>query len=126
MCKQRLNYLLTGFMNTVFGYCLSIVIYSLFNGLIPLFLMLVGINIIAITFSFTTYKVLVFKTKGRWVSEYIRCYFVYGLNAIFSISIGWILVEEFFMKFWVAQIVVMAITILSSFLMHKNYTFKKD
>lgn len=123
--SRGLRYLLAGGWNTLFGYTFGIWLYY---ALSP-YLHIIGIgiigNIVAITMSFLTYKLFVFRTKGQWLSEYLRSYVVYGGTAIFGILLLWGMVDGLSLKIWLAQGIGIVITVLISYVGHKRITFRR-
>lgn len=120
-----LRFLLTGGWNTVFGYGVGVGLYALLAGKLHITLIAAVANIIAITMSFLTYKLFVFKTQGNWLLEYGRSYIIYGGMAIFGIILIWIFVDILGWQIWYAQALVIFITIAASYFGHKFFTFKK-
>ena len=123
---QRLRYLIAGLWNTGFGYFVGINLYNLIGEEVGVLVVGVVSNVIAITMSFLTYKIFVFRTSGSWISEYFRAYFVYGSSAIIGIGILIVLVNFIGIKFWISQGLVILITVIISYLGHKKFTFKKN
>jgi putative flippase GtrA len=85
------RYLAVGACNTVFGYGL----FALFTLLLTPFFSYRYVaggyvaasllaNLISITFAFFGYKWFVFKTKGNYLKEWLRCLGVYGTSMILS------------------------------------------
>ena len=122
---KPLRFLLAGGWNTVFGYGVSVGLYTLLAGKLHITLIAAVANIIAITMSFLTYKLFVFKTPGNWLLEYGRSYIVYGGMAIFGIILIWIFVDILGWWIWYAQALVILVTVGASYLGHKLFTFKK-
>jgi putative flippase GtrA len=124
---QRLRYLVVGGGNTLWGYlCANILYYTLISHL---HLLVIGIiaNIFSISFSFFTYKTLVFRTKGNWLREYLRCYVVYGVGGILATLAMWGLVDGLHIPFWLAQGLVMGLVVVFSYFGHSRFSFaKKD
>ena len=86
--KLPFKFLIVGFINTLFAYLFGVITYYLFYH--SLGIIVVGIlnSIVGITFSFTLFKIFVFKTKNtNWFNEYLRSYVVYGVNIAFGIFI---------------------------------------
>jgi putative flippase GtrA len=122
----RLRYLFIGGINTIFGYFISnILYYKILSQLHIIYLGIIG-NLICITFSFLTYKLFVFQTKGNWIKEYLRCYLVYGLTAVIGIMIMWGLVDGLGLRFWLCQGFVMIMVIIISYIGHNRFSFKKN
>jgi putative flippase GtrA len=89
---QLLRYLLVGAFNTLFGYVTYVVALSLLDGVLPrrfLYLTVVLASLIVtpinITVAFLGYKFLVFRTKGHFLREWLKCFAVYGVGWIPSL-----------------------------------------
>ena len=82
------RYLMVGAFNTVFGYGLFAAFnYALRNvGSYSYMLASLLSNLIAITVAFLGYKWFVFKTKGNYVQEWIRCLGVYGGGMLLTLA----------------------------------------
>lgn len=122
---KRARYLLAGSWNTVFGYCIGVLFYYLLHNLFHTLVIIVLANILNISMSFLTYKIFVFKTRGNWVFEYIRCYVVYGNIALIGMLLIWALVDFFMVPFWIAQALVLVVSVTLSYVAHARFTFKK-
>ena len=121
---ERLRFLIVGGVNTVFGYAFSLTFYYQVEGALPTPLILVINTLVSITFSFVLYKVFVFRTKGNWLTEYLRSYVVYGASSFVGIIITWILVDFFDFEFWIVQSALLVFVVMTSYFGHRNFTFK--
>lgn len=84
---QFFRYLLVGVWNTGFGYAMFVLFTYLFSRRWPEYGYIPGgilSSVFAITVAFFGYKLFVFKTKGNYLREWLRCMAVYGS----SIAIG--------------------------------------
>lgn len=124
--KQSLRYLVAGGWNTVFGYGVGVGLYTILSSQLHVAVIAAIANILAITMSFLTYKLFVFKTAGNWLSEYGRSYLVYGSMALLSIVLLWALVDYSGMDIWYAQALVILLTVGVSYLGHKFFTFRSN
>ena len=86
---QFLRYLGVGIFNTVFGYISFVVVLTLLNAVLPahlLYLTVILASILAtplnITVAYFCYKFLVFRTKGNYLGEWLKCFAVYGTGMI--------------------------------------------
>lgn len=122
--KQSLRYLMAGGWNTVFGYSVGVGLYTALSHELHVAVIAAIANIFAITMSFLTYKLFVFKTTGNWLSEYGRSYLVYGSMALLSIALLWVLVDYLGIDIWYAQALVIILTVGVSYLGHKFFTFR--
>lgn len=120
---KKLRYLFVGGINTVFGYISGIFLYNFLSPVFHIIFIATMINIINISFSFMTYKLVVFKTKSVWWQEYFRSYLVYGVSALINIGLIWILVGVLEIPFWIAQGVLILLTVVFSYLGHSRFTF---
>jgi len=86
---QFLRYICVGVFNTVFGYATSVIALTLLNGVLPprfIYLTVVAASIIStplnITVAYFGYKIFVFRTKGNYLVEWLKCFAVYGSGMI--------------------------------------------
>lgn len=123
--SEKFRYLLVGGWNTVFGYLTGVALFLMLSQHLHIILIAIISNIIAITMSFITYKLLVFKTRGRWLTEYLKCYLVYGINALIGVFLLWLFVDHYSINIWLAQGAIIVLTVIFSYLLHKRFTFKR-
>ena len=122
---EKFRFLLVGGWNTFFGFCLGLVLYySLIDRVNIILIGILG-NIISITMSFLTNKLLVFRTKGNWLEEYLRCYLIYGFMAITSIALLWLFVEFYKFNIVVSQLLILTISVFLAYVGHSRFTYKK-
>jgi putative flippase GtrA len=121
--NKKIRYFIVGGVNTFFGYLLGILLYYTLSGNLNLTSILLVVNAISILFSFLMYKNFVFHTKGKWFSELMKCYVVYGVCSIISIIHIIFLVEHHHLEFWIAQAIAVIIVIAYSYFMHNKFTF---
>lgn len=124
--SEKLRYLLVGGWNTFFGYLTGVGLFLMLGNYFHIVLIAIISNAIPITMSFFTYKILVFKTRGQWISEYLKCYLVYGVNALLGIFLLWLFVDHLSINIWLAQGAIIIMTAIFSYLLHKRFTFKRS
>jgi putative flippase GtrA len=124
--KNSVSFLIAGVVNTIFGYAAALFIYRFFYESIGLITVSILSNIISISFAFLSYKIFIFKTKGNWIKEYLRCYLVYGVSAGMSVVMIWILVKLCEFPFWFAQGLSIGIIVAFSYLAHNKFTFNSS
>lgn len=122
----KIRFLMVGGINTIFGYLVSLYIYSVLSSFLNLWLLLIFINITNITFSYLLHKLLTFKTKGNYLTEYLRCYLANIVNIILGMSIIWCLINIFHFPFWKAQFIQIVFSTVLLFFMHSRFTFKTN
>ena len=89
---EFIRYLCAGAFNTIFGYCAFAAVLYLLNLAMPqrfLYLTVIAASIIAwpfnVTVAYFNYKFFVFRTKGNYLREWLKCFAVYGTSAIPSL-----------------------------------------
>ena len=130
---QVIRYLMVGGFNTCFGYGLFVAFNYLFRrlGVYGSEIASLLSNIVAITVAFLGYKWFVFRTKGNYLREWIRCFGVYGTSALIGLAGLPILVtilrphlQRPELASYLAAAIMMAVTAASSFVGHKYFSFK--
>jgi putative flippase GtrA len=86
---QFVRYLGVGVFNTVFGYICFVIALTLLNAALParlLYLTVVLASLLTtplnITVAYLGYKFFVFRTKGNFLREWLKCFAVYGTGMI--------------------------------------------
>jgi len=120
---RGLPYLLVGGVNTALGYGVTVGLYYLLKAWSIVAVAALA-NVICITISFVTYKAFIFKSGGPWLSEYLRCYVVYGGSALLNIAGLWLLVDALGVTIWLAQGVLVVAVVPISFFGHEFFTFR--
>lgn len=124
--KRGARYLIVGGLNTIFGYLCGIYLYYLLlNKLEIIFILLIS-NILSISFSFITYKLIVFRTSGNWLIEYAKCYVVYGGISVIGMSLTWLFLDFFNLNIWISQALSIFLITFISYYGHKKFTFNKN
>lgn len=151
---QFARYLLVGIWNTLFGY----VMFVLFNHLLTpvihnqyftaITASVLG-NIAGITNAFIGYKYIVFKSRGNFLREYLRCYLVYGaaiavnllaLPLLMALLNRYLAVHpmtlfpssklQFILDTSqsanIAAAMLISVTVTMSYFGHRNFSFKKE
>jgi putative flippase GtrA len=124
--NKKSRYLFIGVLNTVIGYSIGIFIYQTLAQNFNIFLIGLVANVLAISISFCNFKLFVFKTKGNWLSEYLKAYIVYGGNALISICLLWFFIEQLSLNIWFVQLIIIVLTTMISFIGHRQFTFGKS
>jgi putative flippase GtrA len=118
------RYILVGTFNTAFGYVLSILVYHFLQKYLSIISIGIIINVISITVAFLGYKFFVFKSSDCWLYEYLRCYITYGFTAILGIGLIWLFVGFWGWVFWFSQGLIIVLSAVISYFMHREFTFK--
>lgn len=121
--REKLLYLVVGGWNTVFGYALYVALVSVL-GRDNYWWLLIPSNIIAVTHNYFTYKLIVFRTRGRWMKEYVKFWIVYlpylGANLLLLPA----LVSFLQLDPRLAQAAFTLVAFVITYLGHKYFTFR--
>jgi len=121
--EEKIKYLIVGVWNTLIGYLTFIILFYLFHERFNYLIILVLSNIIGITNSYLSYKFIVFKTRGHFISEYFRFYLIYGAAFLANMILMPFFVEVVGMKPIPAQGVILFFSLVFSYVGHKYYSF---
>ncbi len=126
------RYLVVGLVNTAFGYGTYAGLTALFTPHIPYAYMLANVlySVLSISFSFLTYKRFIFKTKGNYLREWLRCFVVY--SGTFSIGLAILPIMVFLVRHlttadrsapYIAGAIQMVSVSCFGFFGHRNFSF---
>ncbi len=130
--RQFVRYIVVGGFNTVFGYGVFASLTWSFRGLGSYSYMYAAVlaNVIVISVAFLGYKWFVFRTKGNYLMEWIRCFGVYGSSALIGLVGLPILVPILRHALhrperapYIAGALLTIVSVVFSFLGHKNFSF---
>jgi putative flippase GtrA len=131
--RQFGRYLLVGAWNTLFGYGSFAFFTAFLSPMIPHSYIAASIisSLLNISVSFFGYKWFVFKTKGNYLREWLRCVAVYSGGILFGVLTLPILVAlirhntRFFAQApYIAGAILTAFMVVYSFIGHKNFSFR--
>ncbi len=133
---QCLRYLLVGGWNTLFGYTAFAGCVALFAFLMPRFtysylLASVVSSLVSITVAYFGYKFMVFKTRGNYLAEWLKCLVVYGTGIVPGLVLLPLLVHALRYVLhldrgapYLAGALIAVFSALYNFLGHKNFSFR--
>jgi putative flippase GtrA len=135
---QFVRYVCVGVFNTVFGYCTFVIALTLLNAAISarfLYLTVVLASIVSnpinITVAYFGYKFFVFKTRGNYLMEWLKCFAVHGMLAAVETHLSGKPLATLqhiatgkAMAGYIAGAVVIGASTIFSFVGHKKVTFK--
>jgi putative flippase GtrA len=127
------RYLLVGVWNTLFGYGSYALFTAILSPMIPHSYILASVisSLLNISVAYLGYKWFVFKTKGNYLREWIRCVGVYSGGIVFGVLALPILVmlirrnTRFFTQApYIAGALLTALMVVYSFVGHKKFSFR--
>jgi putative flippase GtrA len=128
------RYLLVGVWNTLFGYATFAVLTAVLTPILPYSYVWASFlsSLLNITVAYLGYKIFVFKTKGNYLREWLRCMAVYGSAIVVGLIALPLLVTLirnntylFSQAPYIAGAIVMVVSVIYSFVGHKNFSFKE-
>lgn len=128
------RYLLVGIWNTAFGYSTFALFTAVLDRYMPASYMAASLlsSVLNITVSFLGYKWIVFKTKGNYLREWLRCIMVYSGGIILSLALlpPTVLLVSYITGNsrtapYIAGALVLGVQVVLSFLGHKTFSFKR-
>lgn len=125
---EKLRFLVVGVWNTAFATGMLWVIENVVphdpSSVLQKQLILTAVWVIAVTQNFFTFKLLVFRTKGHWLKEYVRMYVTYSATFVIQSVLIQVLSAWFHLTLFLANIPVIFIVTVMSYLGHKHFTFR--
>ena len=131
---QLARYLVVGSWNAAFGYSTFALFTWLLDRYMPASYMVASLiaSVLNITVAFLGYKWFVFKTRGNYLKEWIRCLIVYSGGIVLGLAL---LPPTVFLASWItgnpraapyiAGALLLGVQVVVSFLGHKNFSFKR-
>jgi len=120
-----LRFLNVGFVNLVFMLGIGVLLDFMFKTILPTFFIALLVSIFHVSFSFVTRKIFVYRTKGDWLNEYLRCYAFYGVSIVISVLVLWLFIDQFKFAFWSAQLWSLFIATLFYSLTSRYFAFMR-
>ncbi len=128
------RYLLVGAWTTLFGYGTFALFTAVLNPIVPHSYIWASLlsSLLNITVAYFGYKWFVFKTKGNYLREWMRCVAVYSGGIIFALLALPALVvlirhnTRFFAQApYIAGAFLMVVVVVYNFFGHKKFSFRE-
>jgi len=132
---QFARYVAVGSFNTVFSYCVFALLNWLLRGFGQFSYMYAAVlsNFIAISAAFLGYKWFVFRTRGNYLKEWMRCFAVYGVSALIGIASLPIVVTVLRrvlpwpdLASYLGAALIAGVSVVISFFGHKTISFRPE
>lgn len=129
------RYAFVGGFNAFFSYGTFALLNWSFRGLGNYSYMYAAVlaNFLAISAAFLGYKWFVFRTRGNYLREWLRCFVVYGGSSLIGLAglpvivtiLRHVLNRPEYASYLGAAI-MMGVGVFSSFIGHRNFSFRAD
>lgn len=124
--NEKTRYLLIGGYNTFFGYGVFAAMWMLWGQYFHYLVILMVSHAINVTNAFFGYRILVFRKKGDSWRDFARFNMVYLGAFIFNVLALPVLIEAINFHPLVAQALLVLVTVVASYLLHRRFSFRKD
>jgi putative flippase GtrA len=122
--NEKIRYLVIGAYNTFFGYSTFAILWLLWGQTVHYIVLVIISHIISVINAFIGYRMLVFLKTGGLLADFIRFNTVYLGTFIFNLAALPVLIDGVKIHPLVAQAVVMSVTIIASYILHRRFSFK--
>lgn len=123
--ETKLRFLVAGGLNTLFGLAIFPALLWLMTPLRWHYLVILTLcQILAVAFAYTTNKLLVFRTRGNHVREFVKFASFYVVNFAVNLAALPILVEVVHIPPAIAQTLFVLVVVLTSYFWHSRITFR--
>lgn len=122
--KQKLRFLLVGAWNTAFGYGLFAGLYLWLGQEMHYLMILLLAHAVSVTNAFLGHRYLVFRSQGPILREFLRFNLSYLGALLLSLAGMPFLIEVCGLHPLQAQVVLLLIGLIYSYLAHKYYSFR--
>ncbi len=118
------RYLLVGGWNVLFMVGVYALFYQWWQHQVHYLVLLIPVNILAMTNTYLCQKFFVFRTKGNFLREYLRCYVVYGGSMVLGFALMFVAVSLFGLHPVLAQGVCFVISTVYNYFGQKWFSFR--
>lgn len=124
--NEKIRYLIIGAFNTFFGYSVFAVLWMLWGRSLHYIVILSLSHVLSVTCAFFGYRIFVFRKKGGGWGDFFRFNMVYIGAFAFNIVVLPILIEGIHLHPLVAQALVVGLTVVASYILHRRFSFKTN
>lgn len=122
--QRSLRYVGVGLWNTAIGYGLFALCYTLLSPQFNYLLIAILSHMMGVSQAFITHRRWVFRSQGPWLHEYLR-YHLAHLGALgFGLITLPLLVELAALEPLTAQALIVVVTVIGSYFVHRHFTFR--
>lgn len=123
--RVLIKFILIGTSNTLISFLMFIAFLALL-GKGHYQLSLLASWVFSSVISFTLQKTIVFKTKGNWIKEYVKCVMTWSIGYVINAVTLELIVSYWKLHILLGQIIAISLTTIITFLLFKYFVFKKS
>jgi putative flippase GtrA len=124
--SEKTRFLIVGAWNTVFGYLVFIAAYFLLHRWLHYLVIMLIAHFISVCNAFVGYKFLVFRGDANLPLEFLRFNVSYLGPILFGLVAMPVMVEILHLHPVIAQGVIIVVTAVLSYLLHKKVSFRQQ
>lgn len=122
---EKIRFLLVGGFNTVVSYLMfASFIFVLGKPRYQLSLVLAWI--LSSFISFSTQKIFVFQTKGKWYHEYVKCLLTWSVGYLINACTLELAIKLLHLNIYIGQAVSILLTTVITYILFKHFAFKGE
>ena len=121
--SERFRFLAVGVYNTLFGYVAFALLYTWLETELHYLVIVVIAHFVAVINAFFAHRILVFRARGALLREFLRFNVTTLGNLAAGLALMALLVSVGGWHPLLAQAVVIAVSVVASYFVHKLYTF---
>ena len=123
--SEKLRFLVVGAWNTAFGYLAFVVAYFLLRQWLHYLVIMLIAHFVSVCNAFVGHKFLVFRRDGHLLADFLRFNMSYVGTLLFGLAALPILVEVFGIHLLISQGLLVVVTTVSSYFLHKKLSFRR-
>jgi len=121
---EKARFLLVGAYNTAFGYGVFALLYLLLGSTIHYLAIATASHFLSVANSFFMHRHLVFHDRGPVLAAFLRFNLATAATLAFGLTTMALLVEGGGLSPLLGQAIVLALTTVGSYLLHRHFTFR--
>jgi len=123
--NEKIRFLLVGIWNTLIGYAVFVAVHAAASDWLSPIVTLITSYVIALPHSFITQRLFVFRSFGRWPSQFTR--FLISNSLVFFSNIIFlpVAIAATAASPVVVQAVFVALSTMATYVLHKHFSFTR-
>lgn len=122
---QKVRFILVGVVNTAFGYSVFALLVVTASAWLHYLVVLLIAHVLGVLEAFVLHRWLTFRVRGRVLGDLLRFWSVYLVALAANIVLLPLLVEVGGVPVLLAQLLVLLLTALGSYVGHRSFSFRR-